>query len=90
MNLLSSVQKFFKPILERKTPPVPASPMNQRSGLQRDVTPGLEKLNIENVRRDRHSMYTEVRSMVENDPRWDRIALQVVKRCGLQVFRCRG
>ena len=86
MNLLSSVQKFFKPLLERKTPPVPASPTNQRSGLQRDVTPGLEKLNIENVRRDRHSMYTEVRSMVENDPRWDRMLYKLSSDAAYKSF----
>ena len=86
MNLLSSVQNFFKPILERKTPPVPASPVNQRSGLQRDVTPGLEKLNIENVRRDRHSMYTEVRSMVANDPRWDRMLYKLSSDAAYKSF----
>ena len=86
MGLLASAQKLLKPLFERKTPSVPTSPMNQRSGLQRDVTPGLEKLNIENVRRDRHSMYREIRTMVENDPRWDRMIYKLTSDAAYKSF----
>ena len=73
MKLPVPVQKLIKPILERMTPDVPTTPMNTASGLQRDVAPGLEELESTNISRDRHSQSAEIRNMVENDPRWDRM-----------------
>lgn len=73
MELLESVKTQLKRFVERKIPDVPAEPTNQSSGLQRNVPPGLEEFNVENVRRDRHSQLNEIRTMVANDPRWDRM-----------------
>ena len=73
MKLPVPVQKLIKPLLERMTPDVPTTPMNTTQGLQRDVAPGLEEIESTNISRDRHSQSAEIRNMVENDPRWDRM-----------------
>ena len=86
MKLPVSVQKYIKPLLERMIPDVPAAPTNTSSGLQRNVAPGLEKLEVENLSRDRHSQSAEIRQMVETDPRWDRMLYKLSSDASYKNF----
>ena len=86
MKLPVPVQKLIKPILERMTPDVPATPINTTQGLQRNVAPGLEKLEVETLSRDRHSQSAEIRTMVETDPRWDRMLYKLSSDASYKNF----
>ena len=86
MKIPVSVQKIIKPLLERMTPDVPASPTNMRAGLQRNVPTGLEELETANLTRDRHSQSAEIRNMVENDPRWDRMLYKLASDASYKNF----
>ena len=86
MKLRERVQNIIKPLLERMTPDMPANPTNTRSGLQRNVPTGLEELETANLSRDRHSQSAEIRNMVENDPRWDRMLYKLSSDASYKNF----
>ena len=86
MKLRERVQNIIKPLLERMTPDMPANPTNARSGLQRNVSLGLEKLEVENLSRDRHSQSAEIRQMVDSDPRWDRMLYKLASDASYKNF----
>ena len=86
MKLRERVQNIIKPLLERMIPDVPSNPMNAKSGLQRNVPTGLEELETANLSRDRHSQSAEIRSMVENDPRWDRMLYKLSSDASYKNF----
>ena len=86
MPLLERLQNFIKPLFERSIPQTPASPVNMNRGLQRNVPPGLEKLEVANISRDRHSQSAEIRQMVDSDPRWDRMLYKLASDASYKNF----
>lgn len=86
MKLLEATKKLLKPLAERIIAEMPANPTNTSRGLQRNVSPGLEKLEVENLSRDRHSQSAEIRQMVESDPRWDRMLYKLASDASYKNF----
>ena len=86
MPLLERIQKIIKPLFERSVPETPANPVNMHRGLQRNVAPGLENLEVETLSRDRHSQSAEIRTMVETDPRWDRMLYKLSSDASYKNF----
>ena len=86
MGILNTASQWLGKLLERRIPEVPSSPQNSALGRQRDTAPGMDRLDIESVKRDKHSRHSEIRKMVENDPRWDRMLYKLSSDAAYKSF----
>ena len=86
MGIINTARDFLIKLLERRIPEVPASPQNTAMGRQRDSSPATDRLDIASVKHDKHSRHQEIRQMVENDPRWDRMLYKLSSDAAYKSF----
>ena len=86
MGVINTARDWVVKLFERRIPEVPASPQNTAMGRQRDSSPATDRLNIESVSNDKHSRHQEIKQMVENDPRWDRILYKLASDASYKSF----
>lgn len=86
MGVFNTARDFLIKLLERRIPEVPASPQNTAMGRQRDGSPATDRLDIESVKHDKHTRHQEIRKMVSNDPRWDRMIYKLASDAAYKSF----
>ena len=86
MGYLDSARDFLVKLFERRIPEVPTSPQNTATGRQRDTSPATDRLDIESVQHNKQARHHEIRKMVENDPRWDRMLYKLASDAAYKSF----
>ena len=86
MGVFDTARDYLVKLLERRIPEVPTSPQNTAMGRQRDGSPATDRLDVESVRHDKHTRHQEIRKMVTNDPRWDRMLYKLASDAAYKSF----
>ena len=81
-NFLNRLQQRFVGLFERRRPDVPPAASTQTRGRQRDS----DYLDTSSMQRDRQSRYTEIRKMLDNDPRLDRMLYKLASDAAYKSF----